>query len=132
MTEMGQHWEQAEEYGHAAAEGEHSEHDGAFRAFADALREENERLVVLAESCRDNAQRLVERETSLAERERRLAHADEELARRTAELDQREQHVNELAARGEEVSARLAEAVEREAALAALGAQLTQQYPASE
>jgi predicted nuclease with TOPRIM domain len=129
MTEMGQHWGQTEEYGQAAVEGEHSESEGAFLAFADALREENERLVGLAEACRDNAQKLVEREARLAERERRLAEAEEGLARRTAELDQRERHVNELAARGEEAGARLAEAAEREAALAALGAQLIERYP---
>lgn len=131
MTEVGQQWDQAEDSNvHERVEGEEARHEAPFVALTDALYQENERLVQLAEACRDHAEQLVEREARLTEREQRVSEAEEAFAHRVAELDQREQHVSQLAGRAEEVDARLAEAAEREAALAALGVQLADRYRA--
>jgi len=132
MTEIGQQWETDHGELDVDVEGEGPAHGGPFLALTHAFQHENERLVQLAEACRDHAQQLVGQEASLAEREQRLSEAEEALARHGAELDQREQYVNELAGRAEEVNARLADATEREAALAALGVQLVERYPASD
>jgi uncharacterized protein (DUF3084 family) len=131
MTEVGQQWDQADANnldGHV--EDEDARPDAPFVALTRALYEENERLVQLAENCRDHAEQLVEREARLAEREQRVSDAETAIGHQMAELDQREQHVSELMGRAEEVSARLTEAGEREAALAALGVQLSERYRA--
>jgi DNA repair exonuclease SbcCD ATPase subunit len=131
MTEVGQQWDQAEDNNlDERVEGMGPRHDAPFVALTHALYQENERLVELAEACRDHAEQLVEREARLAEREQRVSEADEAHGHRVADLDQREQHVSELAGRADEVNARLAEAAEREAALAALGVQLAERYRA--
>jgi uncharacterized protein (DUF3084 family) len=118
MSETAQEWEQRDEQ-----EGEPS-----FLPLAEALQEENSRLLRLAETIRDHGGALGHREAQVAQRERQVAEAEEALAHRTRELDQREHELRQLADRADEVNTRLAEVSAREAALAALGAELAGRY----
>ena len=134
MTETGEQWQQREDgkFDTDDVGSETPAHDEPFLALTYAFHQENERLVQLAEACRDQAQQLVGREARVAEREQQLSELAEALTERAAELDQREQRLGELVGRADEVSARLADASEREAALVALGAQLVERYRTSD
>ena len=128
MTEVDHEWKQLED----ADEEVPPTEEGPFVNLAHALADERERLAHLAEACLEHGRQLLERESAVAEREQRLAEAEDGLSSRVAELDQRERHVNELADRAEEAGKRIAEAQERETALAALGAEIAARYQTAE